>query len=442
MNASYRHKICILTCIGLCLVVVASLVFVVCSDDSSAEYGDIIVVDDLKYRVLSDYNGSFTVSVAGPCVENPQGALVIPSTVNYNDITYSVTQIDDKAFYKIAGYTGDIVIPTSVVKIGYFAFGYMQGPSGTIYIPSKTSIIDKMAFCGCSGTDFSVHESNPSYLSKNGLLYTKDLTKLIACPTDHSGMVSLPETLEEIGDYAFYGSSKLNGISFPSSLRVIGYYSFGNSGIEEIRFNDGLKTIKDGAFVLCSNLKGELTLPSSIEAIGGSAFGRCSSLTSVVFPSNLNKLGENAFFNCTGLKGEIHLQSDLTEIPKGLFYCCTGITSIILGEGIKTVNLDAFSMCTSLTKISFPESLETVIASDSCNLRIDDGSGLVDTTSASDIRGTTFSGSYAHYIREGDSVSNENAKSNDLSAIIFAIVCGILVCMVIILFIRGTGRNN
>ena len=49
------------------------------------------------------------------------GDIVIPSTVTYNDVTYSVTSIDVRAFQECGGLTS-VVIPESVTYIGESAF--------------------------------------------------------------------------------------------------------------------------------------------------------------------------------------------------------------------------------------------------------------------------------------------------------------------------------
>ena len=76
--------------------------------------------------------------------------------------------------------------------------------------------------------------------------------------------------LKEIPDKAFL-QSYLSGLILPDSLEAIGISAFQNNDFEEIVIPDNVKTIKDGGFEYCSNLK-TITLPASLVSIGASAF--------------------------------------------------------------------------------------------------------------------------------------------------------------------------
>jgi len=73
------------------------------------------------------------------------GEVAIPSSVIYNDVTYSVTSIGDWAFYYCTGLTS-ITIPNSVTSIGDGAFEDCENL--VIKVPSSASI-GKDAFTGC-----------------------------------------------------------------------------------------------------------------------------------------------------------------------------------------------------------------------------------------------------------------------------------------------------
>lgn len=80
--------------------------------------------------------------------------------------------------------------------------------------------------------------------------------------------ITLPSTLEKIGDRAFYKCLCLNELSLPEGLTEIGKEAFyGCSHIDEISFPDSLKIIGDGAFAN-TGLSGNLHFPDSIEYIG------------------------------------------------------------------------------------------------------------------------------------------------------------------------------
>ena len=154
------------------------------------------------------------------------GTITIPSTVNYNDKSYTVTSIGDSAFWFCSGLTS-IDIPEGVTSIGDFTFG------------------------DCSG-----------------------LTS-----------ITIPEGVTSIGEYAFGGCSGLTSIDIPEGVTSIGYRAFtGCYGLTSITIPEGVKSIGSFAFYACKSLT-SVTIPESVTSIGGWAFFDCSGLTSVLCKS-------------------------------------------------------------------------------------------------------------------------------------------------------------
>lgn len=75
------------------------------------------------------------------------GDIVIPETVNYEGISYSVTSIGWEAFFRCSGLTS-ITIPNSVTSIGYYAF-YGCSSLTSITIPDGVTFISKSVFSNC-----------------------------------------------------------------------------------------------------------------------------------------------------------------------------------------------------------------------------------------------------------------------------------------------------
>ena len=81
------------------------------------------------------------------------GAVVIPSTVNYNSNTYSVSAIGERAFSYCSGLPS-VTIPNSVTSIGSSSFAYCSGLT-TIYVKASTPpVLGSSAF---SSTTLPVH---------------------------------------------------------------------------------------------------------------------------------------------------------------------------------------------------------------------------------------------------------------------------------------------
>lgn len=103
----------------------------------------------------------------------------------------------------------------------------------TLNIPAN---VNNFYFYGLNGealNTINVDSANPYYTSKNGIMYSKDMTTLIKFPT-----------ARDASDY-----------TFPQSVTEIGRYAFAwCSGTKKIVIPKTVSTIRDGAFFLCSNL--------------------------------------------------------------------------------------------------------------------------------------------------------------------------------------------
>lgn len=236
----------------------------------------------LSYNILSEKDRTVEVTYSKDYLSEYVAAdLEIPQKVVFNSKTYTVTSIGDYAFVKCTGLTS-VTLPNSVTSIGDGAFSLCTGLISVTLPNSLTSIgesafyqchgltsvtlpkslisISERAFYVCSSLEsLNVEAGNMMFSSIDGVLYNKDASKLIICPTGKSSIITLPETLTSIGDYAFVDCKGLISGEFPKSLISIG----------------------KSAFVSCSGLT-SLTLPNSLSSIGMSAFMNCSSLESIL----------------------------------------------------------------------------------------------------------------------------------------------------------------
>ena len=270
-----------------------------------------------------------------------------------------VTSIGYSAFYMCSGLT-NINLPSGVTSIGEWAFRECSGLT-SIELPSGVTSIGEYAFSGCSGlTSINVSVDNIEYTSIDGVLYSKDKTRIVAYPSGKSATsYEILESVTSIGEEAFEGCSGLTSIRLPSGLTSIGAVAFYKcSGLTSIRLPSGLTSIGEYAFYKCSGLT-SIRLPSGLTSIGEYAFGGCSGLTSIELPSGLTSIGDYAFSDCRGLTS-ISLPSGLTSIGDYAFYWCSGLTSINLPSGVTSIGDYAFSDCSGLTSIELPSGVTSI----------------------------------------------------------------------------------
>lgn len=245
---------------------------------------------------------------------------------NLKDVTLpqSVKVIESSAFSSCKSLES-IVLPKSVESIGNYAFAYCENLN-QIVMPEKLQSIGSEAFSSCmslksialpegvttlsenafnnctaleqvtlpsslasiNGNPFSsckalreykVASESAYFTVKDGILYSKDMTKLIACPTklaigdfivpasvtdiishafyDCAGLTSIKMTgVESIGESAFYGCRNLGSVNFGRKLKFLGKGAFYNNNlIKSVTFPDSFEHMEMNNFDFCSELR-------------------------------------------------------------------------------------------------------------------------------------------------------------------------------------------
>ena len=313
-----------------------------------------------------------------------QGELVIPETVNHDEITYSVTQIGHMAFLGCTGLTGQLNIPKTVNTIKAYAFFDCSGFTGDLVIPNSVTLMLGRAFQNCAGFDGQLKLSNS--ISK---IYGSTFS---GC-SGLSGTLVIPNSVTEIAAQAFTSCGFTGTLVIPNSVTKIsvdydytyeGYGSFQDcSRLTGLVLPNTISIIGDYCFAQCTGLSDELVIPEGVTEIGNHAFWSCNKLSSVKFPNSLTTIGYKAFSECESLTGTLHIPLSVTIIYGQAFsYCknigaiklhpgiqlsgygffdhCSSLTELTIPEGWETTGKSSFSNCSSLTKVSLPESLKTI----------------------------------------------------------------------------------
>ena len=268
---------------------------------------------------------------------------------------------------------GIVIIPDEVTTIGIDAFSGCDSITSA-YIPENVDDIE----CSVTGTAFSsccnlekieVAESNTTYKSIDGVLYSIDGKSLICYPARKKGAFAIPNGVDTVACCAFQGCSDLTDVSLPNSVLAIGFYSFKG----------------------CNNLT-QVTIPMNVNVIGLAPFLECGNLTDIeVSTANVNYksidgvlcnfVGDSLICYPNGRKGDMVLPQSVTTLGMGSFFGYLH-AKVNIPENVKSISPFVFLGCPYLTcvvvkapvppraeKNSFEESPDTLyVPKESLNL--------------------------------------------------------------------------
>ena len=137
--------------------------------------------------------------------------------------------------------------------------------------------------------------------------------------------VIIPDSINEISDFCFWGSRGMKSVTIPNSVRSVGCLAFWRcEDLERVVLPDTVTIIRKGTFALCKNLT-EVVLPNFLTTIEGGAFIECTSLHQIVLPQSLKSIEYAAFRNCVSLSNIIVPARFTFLIEKHVFDGCENL---------------------------------------------------------------------------------------------------------------------
>ena len=274
------------------------------------------------------------------------------------------------------------VVITSGENIPAFAFSNCSNLTSVV-IPDSIISIGENAFYGCTSLVYNTY-GTIKYLGNTNNPY------LAAISTVNTNFASyeLYEQTKILADGLFKNCTRLKSIAIPDSVTNIGLYAFYNcSSLTSIEIPDTVTSISSGTFYNCSSLEsmllpfvGASATSTGSEALFGYIFGTSSytggtetrqyyssySYTTYYIPASLKEvtitggyINYGAFYRCNNIESVI-LEEGVTGIGDYAFYYCNNLTSITLPDSVSTIGEFAFSYCSSLTTIEIPSSVTSI----------------------------------------------------------------------------------
>ena len=286
-------------------------------------------------------------SVICQCSPRTIGFDLFSGCSNIQEVTFDCPQI--VPLFKNDTSIPKITMTDIVTSIDEWAFDGCSGLS-SVTIGDNVTSIGKYAFDGCSGLtsvhisdiavwyniEFGNYCSNPLYNAHHLYMNGEEIKNL-----------TIPNSVTEMGKWAFYGCSGLTSLTIPNSVTSIGDNAFnGCSGLTSLTIPNSVTSIGVHAFSDCSGLT-SLTIPNSLASISGGAFAGCCSLTSVTIPNSVISIGSAAFARCSSLTS-VTIPNSVTSIGSQAFDGCSSLTSVTIPGSVTSIDRYAFQNCTNL----------------------------------------------------------------------------------------------
>lgn len=217
---------------------------------------------------------------------------------------------------------------------------------------STTNSEKSIALCCTDLTKITVDIRNPYYTSLNGVLYSKDLTKLYAYPSGKTGSIFvMPVTVDNfynaLGGFYIYPVTIMGtkyDIFDGNSSRKEGYRSWSLFKDKEEQNSEMADSYK-----FASNLK-TVVISDRVSEIVDIAFYN-TGIESVFIPKSVTKIGQKAFWHCSDLTTVgFDRNSSFKTLPKECFKDCKSLKNITFGR-IEFLDSLVFNNCSSLERV-------------------------------------------------------------------------------------------
>ena len=336
----------------------------------------------LYYEIIS---GTTNVGVVKPVASFGSyiaGNVVIPNTVTYNSVTYTVTEL------RAVGGCGTFDDCDSLISV---------------IIPNSVTIIGDWAFYNCYS-----------------------LTS-----------INIPNSVTTIGNSVFKDCISLTSITIPNSVTTIGRCAFTGSNLTSVTIPNSITTIEACTFSNCRSLT-SITIPNSVTSIGGSAFNNCSSLTSVTIPNSVTSIGTYAFSDCSGLTtlnfnaincgdfsssyrpfyncpiATINIGDSVQRIPANFAYELDSLLSVTIGNSVTVIGNNAFKNCIGIDVIKCKSTIPPTISDSNTWSSVPVDINLIVPCGSSPTYSTTYGWSQFTNIRDTVYTNIELSVNNEL----------------------------
>lgn len=254
-------------------------------------------------------------------------------------------------------------------------------------------------------TSIRVSDRSLNFLTKEGVLFSKDGLMLLDFPPGKKGvyiipdgvrrvctesfkgsgvtMIEVPKSMEKIGDKAFSECADLISLKIPQDVEIGKGALIGCCGLSTVeiygsnlktgmlRFENGVLYSEYGSnvFYCLANKEDGFVIPNKVRTISMGAFADCKKIKSLTLSSNVKGFPFNAF-SSTLENLYCHEQNQTFTSENGLLfskdkfllvYCPRGKAGTLeIPMSVTSISENAFDGCVGLTSVVLPESVTNI----------------------------------------------------------------------------------
>ena len=283
------------------------------------------------------------------CSKEKKEAFVLPEreiedslTYEHGDFSYRIYNDNTALISEYSGSDSSVTIPeeiegNKVVAIAPGAFAYNTSIT-SLSIPNTVEVIGDMAFDGCTS-----------------LANVKLSEKLWSIGPDAFNETPWDKTLTDefvvVGDsllYRYNGSAAC--VTIPENIKHIGPAFYNNDRICDVEIGDGVYTVGSGAFLFST--VSNVSIGKNVVLIDSYAFQGCDRLVSVNIPDSVKQISHFAFYGCVSLNS-VKLGLGVETLGISAFHACTQLRLITLPKALKEITLNAFKDVNNLAYVYY-----------------------------------------------------------------------------------------
>ncbi len=291
-----------------------------------------------------------------------QGSSIITASINAST-SGNYIFLDAKSLEKV-------VIGKNVKKLNAGMFISCNKLSDLTILTEEAEINNYVLDTTVNLKEIKVNKDNSKYIVEDGILFSKDGSKIYAYPTGKvEDTYKIPSNVKEIGNSAFYDCRSLKNIDIPSTVEKVGGNAFQGSSIITASIN--ASTSGNYIFLDAKSLE-KVVIGKNVKKLNAGMFINCNKLSDLTILTEEAEINNNVLDTTVNLK-EIKVNKDNSKymVEDGILFSKDGSKIYAYPTGkvgdtykipsnVKEIGNSAFHDCRSLKNIDIPSTVEKV----------------------------------------------------------------------------------